>query len=59
MTTYIVQALGWGDDEDQWENIAAFSTQAAADQEVNKLKQQWIDDNGDLVGCELRVEQLG
>jgi hypothetical protein len=58
MTTYIVQALGWGNDEDHWENIAAFPTKEQAEQKIAELTQEWLADNGDTDGLELQIEEL-
>jgi len=34
---YIVKVQGWGDDEDAFENIAAFSTRKLADAHIVQL----------------------
>ena len=39
-TVFVVQAQGFGDDEDAFENIAAFSTQQLADAYIAELEQQ-------------------
>jgi hypothetical protein len=39
-TVFIVQAQGFGDDEDAFYNIAAFSTQKLADAHIAELEEQ-------------------
>ncbi len=39
-TVFVVQAQGFGDDEDAFENIAAFSTLALADAHIADLQEQ-------------------
>jgi len=34
---YIVRVLGWGDDEDAWENISAHSTRELAEDAMHVL----------------------
>ena len=34
---YIVKVLGWGDDEDAWENISAHSTREKAEDAMHVL----------------------
>ena len=58
MKVYIVQALGWGDDEDHWENIAAFSTKEQAEKKIDELTAEWIADYGNTDGLELQIEEL-
>ena len=56
--TYIVQALGWGDDEDQWENIAAYSSKEQAEKKIDELTKEWIADYGNTDALELRIEEI-
>ena len=56
--TYIVQALGWGDDEDAWENIAAYNSREQAEKKVDELTKEWIADYGNTDALELRIEEL-
>jgi len=58
MKVYIVQALGWGNDEDAWENIAAFPTKEQAEKKIDELTKEWLDDNGNTDGLELQIEEL-
>jgi hypothetical protein len=39
-TIFVVQAQGFGDDEDAFYNIAAFSTLALADAHIAELEEQ-------------------
>jgi hypothetical protein len=48
-TVFVVQGQGFGDDEDAFENIAAFSTQALADAHIADLQAQDEDDENEFV----------
>ena len=48
-TVFVVQGQGFGDDEDAFENIAAFSTQALADAHIADLQAQDEDDDNEFV----------
>ena len=48
-TVFVVQAQGFGDDEDAFENIAAFSTQKLADAYIADLQQQDAEDDNEFV----------
>ena len=48
-TVFVVQAQGFGDDEDAFENIAAFSTRVLADEYVADLQQQDAQDDNEFV----------
>ena len=48
-TVFVVQAQGFGDDEDAFENIAAFSTRVLADEYVADLQEQDVQDDNDFV----------
>lgn len=51
MHVYIVRALGFGDNEDAWENVRAFSTQAAAEFFKQQLTAQWE-------GAQIDIQEL-
>jgi len=44
---YIVQIQGWGDSEDEFYNMGAYSTRAKAEAALEDLLQQWEEDGGD------------
>jgi len=48
-TVFVVQAQGFGDDEDAFENIAAFSTKVLADEYVADLQVQDAEDDNEFV----------
>lgn len=48
-TVFVVQGQGFGDDEDAFENIAAFSTLALADAHIADLQAQDADDDNEFV----------
>ena len=48
-TVFVVQAQGFGDDEDAFENIAAFSTRVLADEYVADLQEQDVQDDNEFV----------
>lgn len=48
-TVFIVQGQGFGDDEDAFYNIAAFSTRALADAHIAELQAQDADDDNEFV----------
>jgi len=48
-TVFVVQAQGFGDDEDAFENIAAFSTRVLADEYVADLQEQDAQDDNEFV----------
>ena len=54
-TVFVVQAQGFGDDEDAFENIAAFSTRVLADEYVSDLEEQDAAEDNDFV---YRVEEI-
>ena len=45
---YVVKGLGFGDDEDAYENIRAFATQAEAEAYVAEVAAQDADDDNEL-----------
>jgi hypothetical protein len=45
---YVVKGLGFGDDEDAYENIKAFATQTEAEDYVALLAAQDADDDNEL-----------
>jgi hypothetical protein len=48
-TVFVVQAQGFGDDEDAFENIAAFSTQKLADTHIVELQKQDAEEDNEFV----------
>jgi len=54
-TVFVVQAQGFGDDENAFENIAAFSTRVLADEYVSDLEEQDAADDMEFV---YRVEEI-
>jgi hypothetical protein len=54
-TIFVVQAQGFGDDEDAFENIAAFSKRQLADNYVADLEEQDAADDNNFV---YRVEEI-
>ena len=46
---FIVQAQGFGDDEDAFENIAAFSKQKLADAHIAELEEQDAAEDNEFV----------
>lgn len=54
-TVFVVQAQGFGDDEDAFENIAAFSTRVLADEYVADLQEQDVQDDNEFV---YRVDEI-
>jgi hypothetical protein len=54
---YTVQALGWGDSEDEFYNIGQYSTREKAEKRIAELEAEWLADNGDMLGCELKIEE--
>ena len=45
---YVVKALGFGDDEDAYENVKAFATQAEAEDYVALLAAQDAEDDNEF-----------
>jgi hypothetical protein len=60
-TVFILQIQGWGDSEDQFESVGAFTTRAAAEQHINELIAELIEDEmfEDPSEVEWRIEELG
>jgi hypothetical protein len=54
-TVFVVQAQGFGDDEDAFENIAAFTRRSLADHYVADLEEQDAADDMEFV---YRVEEI-
>lgn len=44
---YIVQIQGWGDSEDEFYNMGAYSTRAKAETALEEMLQQWEADGCD------------
>lgn len=56
MKIYTVEALGWGDSEDEFVAVGQYSTRELAEAKVIELTEQWLNDNdGDDSGLELRI----
>ena len=55
MKIYTVEALGWGDSEDEFVAVGQYSTRDKAEAKVIELTEQWLNDNGDDEGLELRI----
>jgi len=56
--TYIVQIQGWGDDEDEFYNFGAYSTQALAEAKVEELLQDWELDGNDRDDVVYEIEEM-
>ena len=52
---YIVRVLGWGDDEDAWENISAHSTRQLAEDAMHVLIADAHDDGLEDVETDIEV----
>jgi len=57
-TRYLVQGLGFGDDEDAWENLGSFKTEEKALKHIAKMQAQDLADFGDDCELEYRIEEL-
>ena len=55
-TVYIVQVRGWGDDEDAYYNIAAFSTRELADAHIVQIQADYEGSEVDAVVDELTID---
>jgi hypothetical protein len=55
MKIYTVEALGWGDSEDEFVAVGQYSTLAKAKAKVKELTEQWVAENGDTDGLELQI----
>ena len=58
MQVYILQVQGWGDSEDEFYNVAAFSTRALADAHVEVLLESWEEDGGDRADVVYDIEVI-
>jgi hypothetical protein len=54
-TVFVVQAQGFGDDEDAFENIAAFTRRPLAEHYVADLEEQDAAEDNDFV---YRIEEI-
>ena len=54
---YIVQGLGFGDDENEWENLGSFKTEEKALKHIAKMKAQDLVDFGDDCELEYQIEE--
>lgn len=59
-TVHILQIQGWGDSEDQFESVGAFTTRSAAEQHIKELVEELIRDEmfDDPSEVEWRIEEL-
>ena len=57
-TVYVVQGLGFGDDEDAWENLGSFKTEEKALKHIAKMRAQDLADFGEDCGLEYQIEEL-
>ena len=55
MKIYTVEALGWGDSEDEFVAVGQYSTKEKAKAKVKELTEQWVEEQGDRDGLELRI----
>ncbi len=55
---YILQALGFGDREDEFYNIGVYSSKAAAASAELTLQEQWQEDGLDYVETNIEEWQL-
>ena len=56
--TYIVQIEGWGDSEDEFYNMGAYSTRAKAETALEELLVQWEADGGDRDDVVYEIEVM-
>jgi len=54
-TVFVIQAQGWGDDEDEYVNVSAHSTLELANAEIARM---YAEDCVDADITPMRVEQL-
>ena len=55
---YILQAQGWGDDENAMYNVGAFSTRAKAEAALEEMLQQWEADGCDRDDVVYEIEPM-
>ena len=46
---YVLQAQGFGDDEDAYENIGVFSSQEKLESTLASLEEEWAEDELEVV----------
>jgi len=56
--TYIVQIQGWGDSEDEFYNMGAYSTRAKAEAALEDLLVQWEADGQDRADVVYEIEPM-
>jgi hypothetical protein len=56
--TYIVQIQGWGDSEDEFYNMGAYSTRAKAEAALEDLLVQWEADGCDRDDVVYEIEPM-
>ena len=55
---YILQVQGWGDNENEFYNMGAFSTRAKAEADVEELLALWVHDGGDKADMVHRITPM-
>jgi hypothetical protein len=55
---YIVEVQGWGDDEDEFYNMGACSTQAKAEALVEELLAEWEEDGNDRDDVVWQIDEM-
>ena len=55
---YIVMIQGWGDSEDEFYNMGAYSTRAKAEAALEEMLVQWEADGGDRADVVYEIEPL-
>ena len=48
-TVYVLQAQGFGDDEDAYENIGVFTSQDKLETALASLEEEWAEDELEVV----------
>jgi hypothetical protein len=55
---FIVQVQGWGDSEDEFYNMGAYSTRAKAEAALEELLVQWEEDGQDRADVVHEIEVI-
>ena len=55
---YMVQIQGWGDSEDEFYNMGAYSTRAKAEAALEDLLEGWEADGGDRAEVVYEIEVI-
>lgn len=56
--TYIVQIQGWGDNEDEFYNMGAYSTRTKAEAALEEMLQKWEADGCDRDDVVYEIEPI-